>query len=489
MAEAATAERVTPTTWQARVLSIPEHFDVFLGGGRGGGKSFACLLLALRHVEQYAANARILIVRRDFPSLRDLEGEARGLFRTAYGKALGHNAAMHLFKFPNGATVQFDQIENAGDFAKFQGQSFSLIFADEAGQWPDPQPIDMLRSSLRSKAGVPTRMVLSANPGGPGHHWLYQRHVAAVRPFVPYTARASERTFVTAPSTLSDNPHLPTDYGRQIAAATATDGELQRAWLDGDWAINRGAFFSFVLNPARVTTAPWPTLPSTHALQRMRPWEQRNIKHNASALGTKPSFGWQYTVALDHGSAAPCVTYFVARSPGAEGPDGVYYPRDSLVLFDEIAFVDGGNLNTGMNLTVDVMAREIVERCQAWGIKARGSADDATFAKHGSTQGSLADEYRRGGLMFQRAAKGDRISGWERMKRLLASAGEPDQPGLYVSERCAYWWQTVPFLPRDKKRPEDVDTSGADHAADACRYAVVAQIGPMESSTRIKGLM
>ena len=489
MGEAATAERVAPTDWQARVLAVPEHFDIFLGGGRGGGKSYACLLLALRHLEQYAANARVLVVRRDFPSLRDLEGEARGLFRQAYGKGLGHNQADHVFRFPNGATVQFDQIEGAHDFGKYQGKSYSLIIADEAGQWPDPQPIDMLRSSLRSKTGVPTRMILSANPGGPGHHWLLQRHVAGVHPWTPYVERATQREFVTAPSVLDDNPHLPRDYRKQIKAATATDPELQKAWLRGSWHIARGAFFSHVFDEHRNVISAWPQAPDTHALQGLRPWEQRNIQHNAGALGSRPNFGWKHYLALDHGSAAPSVAYICAISPGAEGPDGHFYPRDSVILLDEIAFVDAGNLNQGLQMTIPQMAHDIKERCQSWGIPARGVADDACFARHGSGQGSLADEYRKAGVTIQPARKADRQSGWERMRRLLADAGKPDVPGLYVSERCQYWLQTVPTLPRDPRHPEDLDTKSADHAADATRYGLVANVGPQASQQRVRGLM
>jgi len=41
-----------------------------------------------------------------------------------------------------------------------------------------------------------------------------------------------------------------------------------------------------------------------------------------------------------------------------------------------------------------------------------------------------------------------------------------------VSRACAYWWATVPYLARDTKRVEDVDSSGPDHGADACRYGL-----------------
>lgn len=39
-----------------------------------------------------------------------------------------------------------------------------------------------------------------------------------------------------------------------------------------------------------------------------------------------------------------------------------------------------------------------------------------------------------------------------------------------MSRACRYWWHTVPYAGRDLKRPEDVDSSGADHALDAMRY-------------------
>ncbi len=56
------------------------------------------------------------------------------------------------------------------------------------------------------------------------------------------------------------------------------------------------------------------------------------------------------------------------------------------------------------------------------------------------------------------------------VRRLLDDAGKPDVPGLYVTRSCEYFWATVPYLARDPKRVEDVDSRGPDHAADAVRY-------------------
>ncbi len=49
-----------------------------------------------------------------------------------------------------------------------------------------------------------------------------------------------------------------------------------------------------------------------------------------------------------------------------------------------------------------------------------------------------------------------------------------DRAGLYVSRACEYFWATVPYLARDDRRVEDVDSDGPDHAADAARYACMA---------------
>ena len=129
-------------------------------------------------------------------------------------------------------------------------------------------------------------------------------------------------------------------------------------------------------------------------------------------------------------------------------------------------------LSEGIGWTVPVLADAIKAMYARWKIGPHGMADDAIFAKTGSGAGCIADEFAREGIYFDPAQKGDRVSGWQRMRRLLSDAGKPDRPGLYVSRACRYWWLTAPYAGRDIKRPEDVDSSGADHALDAMRYGV-----------------
>lgn len=437
--------------FQKKVLAIPETFDVFLGGGRGGSKSFAMAILALRHCEQYKRKARVLYVRQTYKGLSDFENLTRELFGTIYGKAARFNGAEHIWKLPNGGYLELGQLEGHGDYSKYQGRSFTLLLIDEAGQYPMPELIDKLKSNLRGPKDMPIRTVMAANPGDPGHQWIAQRYVFKTAPWAAFHEEKSNKTWVHAPSTFLDNPFIDQyEYKKQLEASCPTDTELLRAWLQGDWTVARGAFFSSVIEESRNAVGPWTTPPKN---------------------SLKLYNDFKLYLAHDYGSSAPSITYMVAWSPGREGPDGKFYPRDSLILVDELASCEPGNLNKGLGWTVPILAEAIRDFALPWGMKrAEGVADDAIFSKHGSKEGSIADEFRREKVYFLPAKKADRKTGWEIMRRLLQDAGKPDVPGLYISRSCEYFWATVPFLGRDPKKTDDVDSRSADHGADACRY-------------------
>jgi hypothetical protein len=350
---------------------------------------------------------------------------------------------------PGGAYLELGQLESVGDYAKYQGRSFSLLLIDEAGQYADPQLLDMLRSNLRAPRGVPIRVAIAANPGGVGHAWLSQRYVfAGAAPWQPFREEKSKRDWIYAPSVFTENEFLDREsYREQLEAACADDDELLRAWATGDWSVVRGAFFASCLSEDRNAIDPWRSIPED----------------------------WGTFIAHDFGSAAPSVTYICARSPGEE-VGGRYFPRNSIVLVDELATNRKGQLNVGTGWTAAQTADAIKAMCQDWNVPPYGAADDACFAQQGHASGSIADEFSRCGVHFTPARKGGRVAGWQIMRRLLANAGKPDKAGLYISRACAYFWATVPYLPRDERRRhlEDCDSDGPDHAADAARYACTA---------------
>ena len=447
-----TAQTIELNEFQQRAMTVPEELDLFLGGGRGGGKSYALALLALRHVEQYGKAARVLYIRRTYKGLADFELVTRELFGTVYGTAARYNAAEHVWRFPNAGYMELGQLESAADYSKYQGRSFTLLLVDEAGQFPDASLLDILRSNLRGPKDIPIRMVIAANPGGAGHHWLAHRYVFRAGPWNVFDEQKSKRPWVYAPSTFAGNQFIDRDqYRDQLESSCPDDPELLRAWTDGDWAVNRGAYFAGCLDETRNAVDPWDDIPED----------------------------WGTFLAHDFGSSAPSVTYIAARSPGAEH-GGVWYPRNSLVLVDELATCKNGNFNLGLGWTVPVLGDAIKRMCHKWEVRPAGVADDAIFARMGSGNGSIADEFRLAGVNFTPARKADRLTGWNRMRRLLSHAGQMDRPGLYISRSCDYFWNTVPMLPRDPKKIEDVDSSGPDHGADAVRYGCL-QVQPVSS--------
>jgi hypothetical protein len=457
-----TTEQLQISAFQRRVLAISECFDLLLAGGRGGAKSYTLALLALRHVAQYGVRARILYLRQTYKGLADFELISRDLFTRVHGTDIRYNAAEHTWRFPGGGYMELGQLEGPGDYGKYQGRSFSLLLIDEAGQFAMPDLLDLMRSNLRGSKDIPIRVVVAANPGGAGHHWIARRYVFRAVPWVPFFEEKSRREWVYAPSTFIDNEFIDqAQYRDQLESACPSDPELLRAWLEGDWTVARGAYFAGCLEESRNAVGPFEAVPVHHG-ERWRTW-----------------------LAHDFGSSAPSVTYLFASSPGATMA-GKFYPRDSFVILDELAVYRRDNLNMGLGWTAAVTAEAIrSELCDKWHVRPSGVADDACFAKSGHTSGSIADEFARGGVRFRPAKKADRISGWQRMRRLLADAGKPDVPGLYISRACQYFWATVPYLARDQKRIEDVDSSGPDHGADAVRYGCLIQEWAMELHMRL----
>ncbi|MEX0681269.1 MAG: terminase family protein [Balneolales bacterium] len=445
--------KIELSDFQKQVCAIPEQYDVFLGGGRGGAKSFTMSILALRHCEQYGEKARVLYIRQTYAGLRDFENMTREIFGGLYGNKATYNGTEHIWKLPNGGYIELGQLESPKDYTKYQGRSFTLLLIDESSQYATPELIDRLRSNLRGPKDMPIRIVMAANPGDVGHHWVAKRYVFKSAPWKPFTEENSKRTWVYAPSLYTDNPFIDhTEYHNQLEASCPSDPELLRAWLKGDWSVARGAFFASVIEESRNAIDPIESIPEylTETSQKK----------------------WDHWLAHDYGSSAPSVTYIMIESPGAE-LNGTYYPKDSILIVDELATADPVALNEGLGYTVPHLAEHIKKMCDEWDISARGVADDAIFSQHGSWSGSIADEFKREGVYFKKAKKADRKSGWEIMRRMLQDAGKPDKPGLYIARNCEYFWSTVPYLGRDPRHAEDLDTRAPDHGADACRYGLL----------------
>ena len=105
------------------------------------------------------------------------------------------------------------------------------------------------------------------------------------------------------------------------------------------------------------------------------------------------------------------------------------------------------------------------------GKKIIGIADPAIW--NAETGKSIADVAAEHSVFF---SKGDheRIAGWMQCHYRLAF-DENGYPMFYVFSNCKHFIRTIPLLQYDEHKPEDLDTDGEDHIADAWRYMLMSR--------------
>lgn len=437
-------QKIEPTPFQARLLAIPETYNLFLGGGRGGGKSYSLAFLILRHVVDRGHTARVLVTRRRLKSLIQFGEELRWIFKNAFG-SFQFSQADNVFRV-NGGTVQLAHCEDSRALADVaQGMSFSLILVDEAGEGPPIETIDQLGLSLRGQP--PLRIVLAANPAGVNHSTLAERYVTGRTPWLPF--EFANRTWVHAPSTVEDNPHLPIEYRQNFEVLRRTDASLYQAHRLGDWSAIVGDFFRTAWSPALV-------------------FDHHEIPPDAFS---------DLRLSIDWGSAAPCATVLGGRTAyDVRLRDDRVIPSGAFVIYDEHVEHDPNNMARGTGRTPAEVAPRLIDLCHRNGTAPRGVIDSAASARMaGANEATITQMFRRAGVQVFPAPKGARVPRFELLKQMMVS-GE-----LWVAGRCRFWLATVPGLPRSPVNPEDVDTSANDHALDATSYLVAAAANQISS--------
>ena len=413
---------------QTQFLASSER-EVFYGGARGGGKSYAMLIDPLRYCDKQ--HHRGLLLRRSMPELRDMINHSQRLYGQAYPGAKWREQEKE-WRFPSGARIEFGYAENLTDVLRYQGQSYTWIGVDELPQYPTPEIYNFLRSSLRSvDPDIPVFMRATGNPGNVGSLWVKEMFVDPSEPNKAFDVhidtiagkKSITRRFI--PAKLQDNPYLMQTDDYMIMLSSLP--EVQRKqFLEGDWgAFENSAFPEFNL--------------TTHVVQPF------DVPRNWLRFRT---CDWGY-------SSAACVLWIA-----------VDYDNNFWVYREHYT----------KRVTADIFARQVLEKEHDEYIR-YGILDSSTWAKRGDAGPSIAETMIHEGCKWRPSDRSprSRVAGKLALHKQLSLDRDTNQPKLKIFSNCTNLIRTLPMLPVDRNNPEDVDTDAEDHAYDALRYGVMSR--------------
>ena len=403
------------------------------GGARGGGKSH--WLLAQMGVDdcQRVEGLKCLLLRKvGKANLEHFEDLRRKLFNR-----LPHefSAFRGILTFANGSRIIAGHFQNEKDIDAYLGLEYDVIGIEEATTLTSRKYQDITTCCRSSKPNWRPRIYSTTNPGGVGHAWYRTKFVAPM-----LERRESDTRFI--PARVTDNRWNNPDYVRVLEGLT---GWQKRAWLDGDWDIAAGQYFTNFRREIHVVA----DFDDTRAVEWFAALDYGFAHYTVALLGCRDGDGNTFVVDehaerlwLPQRHAAAIKTMLARHKIGDR----------KLVVEDLRRFVAG----------TDVFSRQ----------------GDGT---------TVAQQYERQGIRL-RVANMDRLNGWA---ELMQGFGEPDaglapddrvKPTLFIHSRCKRLVETLPVLQHDPNRPEDVlkvdadeDGIGGDDAADALRYLVATK--------------
>ena len=414
------------------------------GGARGGGKSHWLLAQMGADDCQRVPGLKCLLLRKvGKANLEHFEDLRRRLF----GK-LKHDfsAFRGILSFANGSRIIAGHFQNEKDIDAYLGLEYDVIGIEEATTLTARKYQDISTCCRTSKPNWRPRIYSTTNPGGVGHGWYRAKFI------VPFQEkRETETRFI--PARVTDNRWNNPEYLRVLQNLT---GWQKRAWLDGDWDIAAGQYFTTLRREVHVVTDFDDT--------RAREW----------------------FVALDYGFA-----HYTVALLGCTDGDGNIFVVDEhaerLWLPERHATAIKAMLarHRVVNSKWPIANRQAETRPLALSDLKRIVAGADVFSRQ-SDGTTIAAQYAKHGISLH-CANTDRVNGWA---EILTRFGEPNvglaeggvKPTLFIHKNCGRLIETLPALQHDPNRPEDVlkvdadeDGIGGDDAADALRYLVATK--------------
>jgi len=392
------------------------------GGARGGGKSHWLLAQMGADDCQRVPGLKCLLLRKvGKANMEHFEDLRRRLFG---GMAHEFSAYRGILNFANGSRIIAGHFQAEKDIDAYLGLEYDVIGIEEATTLSHRKHQDISTCCRTSKPNWRPRIYSTTNPGGIGHGWYRTKFVV---PFLEQ--RETETRFV--PARVDDNAFNNPEYRRVLENL---GGWQKRAWLDGDWDIAAGQFFTTFRRDVHVV--------SDFDETRAREW----------------------FCALDYG-----FTHYTVVLLGCTDGDGNVFVVDEHAerLWLPQRHAQGIRAMLGRRkLQISDLKRFVA------------GADVFSRQSDGTT---IAQQYGREGINL-RPANMDRVNGWAEVLQRLGDPAASIAPRIFIHERCGRLAETLPALQHDPNRPEDVlkvdadeDGVGGDDAADALRYLVATK--------------
>lgn len=409
------------------------------GGAAGGGKTAAIVAEAITLALEYPG-ITINMFRRTIPELKatilpEIYKQAGTYINARNMEWKGQDRT---FVLRNGSKIVLNYLDSDNDIYRYQGAEMPIIAVDELTQFPMAWIEYLLTRNRTSNPTYPVMFIAGTNPGGIGHGWVKARFIDPVPPEKVNTVTLEDGHNVTRvfiPAKVDDHPdeRFREDYKRKLSAIS--DPQLRRALRDGDWDVFAGQVFSEF---------------------------SRNV-HVCDPFAIPAH--WQKWRSMDYGNNNSVI--WLAKSPETER---VYAYRE----YRTTEFVD-----------IATKARNI-KQFEAGEDVSYGLADPSIWGGAGdhNTGRSVAEMFQDEGVTWI-PANNDRKAGLAAVHDMLGIAKD-GMPRMMIFSTCVSLIRTLPSLPYDKNKVDDVDTHADDHDYDALRYGVMAQVEVKTNTPRPK---
>lgn len=440
--------------------------EILYGGAAGGGKSHLMRVASIIWAAQIPG-LQVYFFRRIREDLLKNHIEGPQGYRALLARWVQDKLCEIVddeIRFWNGSKIYLCHCKDEKDRFRYQGAEIHLLLIDELTHFTDVI-YRYLRGRVRAVGlnlpenfkGLFPRILAGSNPGGVGHSFVKATFVEGVQPMEIRRMSDSEggmlRQYI--PARLDDNPSMAQNDPTYRARLRGLGSEsLVKAMEDGDWDVIEGAFFDCWSNERHVIQ-PF-TIPANWLRFRSGDWGS-----------AKPfSFGWWAVVQDDYTL-----------------PSGVVLQRGCLVRYREWygCKKDANNLsipNTGLKMSAEAVGAELA-RLERGDNVSHGVLDPACFAENGGPSISESLQKGSGNTVIWGRADNTRIAGvgsmggWDLLRSRLI--GNEAGPMLVCFSTCTDSIRTIPALQHDQHRPEDLDSSAEDHAADDWRYACASR--------------